>query len=591
MKHIIYRILATILVSMLQAVAGYGGRLPGFADSPYFGEQIMEFTYAPGVRVTVNAPSVTAFDPALPTRLELYALPNGNTTEWTAGKLPAQGDDWHYHIQHIAAQTRFVREKDRACNFVTIYLEAEGLSWGAWRRAEPGRDTVIRGIVDSLVAVFAPWHPYVGLNSHSGGGNFIFGFMDASAEIPAYVRHISFLDSNYAWEDTRYGDKLCRWLEASPDNTLFVACYDDARARYNGKPFVSRKGGTFYRTARMRDCVRKNLKGAVWNKCVTDSVVRYTADGRRIQFYMRKNPERRIYHTVLVERNGFVQSVFAGTQHEGDGYSMMGARAYDGLRQDSVVLPSFAGFGPRRAHATAGSDFVARTLGMPVAEREELVYREITGGNVPDAIRRPVYITDTLSDAEGTMHSVTLCVLPDILAVGSDDDFVRMPMLPRTAQRIADFFGASLPTPRLSDLIHRHSVLKMHPHPMTPDSTMTTVAVFARQDSAVNAAFGAPLGTLVAGHKKDIVITNRIAMQPDRVFIYGWHYPDGRPIQPLSGVHGIGYVDYSHGVRLISDRILVDGRPASLRQVLADTLLYRLLSDEDAPMSEPRYRL
>lgn len=33
-------------------------------------------------------------------------------------------------------------------------------------------------------------------------------------------------------------------------------------------------------------------------------------------FVSRKNPERKIYHTVLVERNGFIQSVFSGTPFE-----------------------------------------------------------------------------------------------------------------------------------------------------------------------------------------------------------------------------------------------------------------------------------
>jgi len=41
-------------------------------------------------------------------------------------------------------------------------------------------------------------------------------------------------------------------------------------------------------------------------------------------------------------------------------------------------------------------------------------------------------------------------------------------------------------------------------------------------------AAGALPGQLTAGHKKDIVITNRIAGEPGRLFIYGWHYPDGK---------------------------------------------------------------
>lgn len=36
------------------------------------------------------------------------------------------------------------------------------------------------------------------------------------------------------------------------------------------------------------------------------------ANQQRIQFCSRKNPEQKIYHTILVERNGYIQSVFSG---------------------------------------------------------------------------------------------------------------------------------------------------------------------------------------------------------------------------------------------------------------------------------------
>ena len=41
--------------------------------------------------------------------LVVYALPNGNTLEQTLGRKLRNGDDWHFDIQHIAAQTRFLR--------------------------------------------------------------------------------------------------------------------------------------------------------------------------------------------------------------------------------------------------------------------------------------------------------------------------------------------------------------------------------------------------------------------------------------------------------------------------------------------------
>ena len=62
--------------------------------------------------------------------------------------------------------------------------------------------------------------------------------------------------------------------------------------------------------------------------------------------------------------------------------------------------------------------------------------------------------------------------------------------------------------------------------------------------------------------------------------IYGWHYPSGKPIQPLYVGHVDWYVDYSHGIRLISRRMMVDGRPMQVADVLRDKELSPLLSNE-----------
>ena len=334
------------------------------------------------------------------------------------------------------------------------------------------------------------------------------------------------------------------------------------------------------------------MKHLAWQKTENDSSICYTANHRKIQFYSRKNPERKIYHTVLVERNGFIQSVFSGTNREGDGYQFMGKKVYDSYRQDSIVMPHIFPFPPRKREAVTGSEFAAQVMHMTAAQRDSVVYTEIAQGNIPYSFRQPVYLTDSLQDANGIQHKVTICVLPDFLAIGTDKDFLRVPMLPLTAQKLADLYDATLPTRRLSDLIHKHSELKFVPHPMTPDSTMTTVPVFVRHDSIIESARrenNYSLSILAAGHKKDIVITNRIAKEPGRLFIYGWHFQDGKAIQPLSAAHSINYVDYSHGVRLIRDEVLVDGKLYSLKKLLQDSILYKLFSDESGPMSQVSY--
>ncbi len=50
--------------------------------------------------------------------------------------------------------------------------------------------------------------------------------------------------------------------------------------------------------------------------------------GGRVQFLLTENPERTILHTVLVERNGFIHAILAGTTEEERGYTYFGERAY-----------------------------------------------------------------------------------------------------------------------------------------------------------------------------------------------------------------------------------------------------------------------
>src|SRR3954469_5274977 len=82
--------------------------LPGFRTSAWFDERVREEWVAEGVRAVAIAPP--AFDPKKPTRLVIYATPNGNTIEQTRGCAAADGLDWHHDIQHVAAQVRKLRD-------------------------------------------------------------------------------------------------------------------------------------------------------------------------------------------------------------------------------------------------------------------------------------------------------------------------------------------------------------------------------------------------------------------------------------------------------------------------------------------------
>ena len=129
------------------------------------------------VRVTIDRPS--SYDSRLPTELVLYALPNGNTTEWTAGKLRGPGDDWHFDIQHIGAQTRALRAAMTDRNIVVAYLETPQKSWPAWRAAHPDAGAQIVSLVEETKRGLPKSNSLdVVLTGHSGGGSFIFGYIE-----------------------------------------------------------------------------------------------------------------------------------------------------------------------------------------------------------------------------------------------------------------------------------------------------------------------------------------------------------------------------------------------------------------------------
>ena len=257
--------------------------------------------------------------------------------------------------------------------------------------------------------------------------------------------------------------------------------------------------------------------------------------------------------------------------------------------QDSLPLP------PRAPDALSGSQVVEAIRTLPREAREERLFQEFTSGNVPEFLRILVPITSTRQVQQQTRTAV-YAVIPDYLAVGSDQDYFLAPMTPLLAQRLADHLHCVLPTRKMVDQIYAAAPCKLAPSPIPPSPEMTTVAVFAQHDSIVGvqrASHPAPLGTLVGGTKKDVVLSNKIYQDlkpsvPHPVVIYGWHQLNGLPIQPLYNGHGETYADYSHGIRLVRDAMLLDDTAASVSEVLQDADLWVLLSDE-GPLAIPRY--
>lgn len=326
LKYFLFSFLLMVSVFIAQSQP-----LPGFTSTGIFDEQELNISNQwKDVIININAPS--QLNPRGKTYLVFFALPNGNSIEWTKGKKLKPDDDWHFDIQHIAAQTRYVRHLDKKNNYIIAYVMAAKKSWPAWKRSTPDSIYIIKNMVDSISHLFKNYQPEIILNSHSGGGSFIFGYLDAVESIPTDVKRIAFLDSDYGYEETNHTNKLINWLQQSKANKLLVLAYNDSIVIYSGKPLVSPTGGTWYRSR----LLQRNLAATFDFSMVADTVfISHSALGGRIQIILKENPAGLIYHTEQVARNGFILSLLSATKFDKKKYfTYFGERVYQKFISD-----------------------------------------------------------------------------------------------------------------------------------------------------------------------------------------------------------------------------------------------------------------
>ena len=231
----------------------------------------------------------------------------------------------------------------------------------------------------------------------------------------------------------------------------------------------------------------------------------------------------------------------------------------------------------------SGSQFVRHVSLMDAREREQAVLEELSKGNLPEFLRKLVPVALQCELAGGEKLVATIFVTPDYLAIGSDRDFLRIPMNLHTALAVAERFGFVLPTRKMVDAIYLQARHRLVPQPLPAGDQMRSTQYYWTHNELIDdqeQALGAQLGDLISGDKKDVVMTNRLVQHMGRIAIYGWHRAPGEPIQPLSTLHGANYADYSHGIRLVSRWALIDGKPRLIRDVLENPATARVLSDE-----------
>ena len=292
--------------------------------SDSFGERNVTLHFDPGVRVVINRSA--GFDSGKPVRLVLYALPGGNTIEQTIGRSIQAGDPFHFDIQHIGAQTRWLRQHLGDANLVVVYLECAERSWPAWRKKHDPDDRRIARLVDALRGNFPGQPVFITLTGHSGGGSFTFGYLNGVGQIPNDIERIAFLDSNYAYDAAKgHLAKFSAWLTGPQNPHLCVLAYHDSIAMLNGRTFVSEAGGTWGRSLAMQADLEKTLP---FQRDVDTDWQRFTALDGRVKFFLRENRNKALLHTRLVEFNGFIHAMLTGTDLENRDYEYFGPRVY-----------------------------------------------------------------------------------------------------------------------------------------------------------------------------------------------------------------------------------------------------------------------
>lgn len=230
--------------------------------------------------------------------------------------------------------------------------------------------------------------------------------------------------------------------------------------------------------------------------------------------------------------------------------------------------------------------------GLTGVQRELAILEQIEAGNIPDFLRQPKKIT--MRDGSG--NTLELSVMPDYLAIGTNEDWVRIPVTPILAQEIANRYGMSLPTEKVADEIYDRADRKVTATGMVSGARdqrhMTGNGFSFTHNQIINESTrGSSAGDLIAGHKKDIIVSRYAVNNPSKLDYYGFFRASGRAIQNAGGgAHDNTYVDYSHGVRFINDTVYLNGQPASYRAILANPQYAGLISNEGAYNSSNVYR-
>ncbi|RYZ60077.1 MAG: hypothetical protein EOP07_02055 [Proteobacteria bacterium] len=237
-------------------------------------------------------------------------------------------------------------------------------------------------------------------------------------------------------------------------------------------------------------------------------------------------------------------------------------------------------FLPEPHKVLGAGDILATIRGEDVKEREVKLLESLRAGDWPAKLQHFKAIQVDALD-----HKLIYWVAPDYLAIGNDADSVLLPLSWTSVKVLAKEWQMLLPTAKMVDQIYQQADRLHWPHAYPPSEEMRSTEYFVNHNGWIleKSAIEFKDNPLIAGHKKDLVVSPKLLEKPTKLAIYGWHnLGNGAAIQPQSLWHGQFYVDYSHGIRLVAPLAELDGKPIALSKVLKDPRLAPLLSFEGA---------
>ena len=229
----------------------------------------------------------------------------------------------------------------------------------------------------------------------------------------------------------------------------------------------------------------------------------------------------------------------------------------------------------RSEAAQGGAAFYRKAAAMGWAARDSFILQQVREGAIPPFLKKFVRVPVVIN-AGKLRTRVIFFVSPDYLSIGNKGDWARVSLTASGAASVLSLLDCFAPTPQLVDRIYQQASVKLSPVPLYAyrDST----PIMWHHHLIIEGQRKQQKG-LIAGIKKDIVFVNAKgdSVLTNRVGIYGWHQPDGKPIQPFYQGHAAWYTDYSHGLRLVSNNVRVKRRMIRVDRLLQDTTFRKSL--------------